>query len=108
MDGQQTTPVRPEHMFDINKLKTYLSSTLEIFSKNSITVQQYKAGQSNPTFYIEAADKRYVLRKKPAGELLPGAHKVDREYDVQKALFSLGFPVPCPVLYCSDTHVIGT
>ncbi len=35
-----------------------------------------RAGQSNPTFYIETADKRYVLRKKPPGELLPGAHKV--------------------------------
>uniref|UniRef100_A0A8C1W6B4 Acyl-CoA dehydrogenase family member 11 n=1 Tax=Cyprinus carpio TaxID=7962 RepID=A0A8C1W6B4_CYPCA len=66
------------------------------------------AGQSNPTFYIETADKRYVLRKKPPGELLPGAHKIDREYAVQKALYSVGFPVPHPVLYCTDTHVIGT
>ncbi|KAK6299929.1 hypothetical protein J4Q44_G00299620 [Coregonus suidteri] len=28
--------------------------------------------------------------------LLPGAHKVDREYRVQKALFSAGFPVTQP------------
>uniref|UniRef100_A0A672S4M5 Acyl-CoA dehydrogenase family member 11 n=1 Tax=Sinocyclocheilus grahami TaxID=75366 RepID=A0A672S4M5_SINGR len=67
-----------------------------------------RAGQSNPTFYIETADKRYVLRKKPPGELLPGAHKIEREYAVQKALYSVGFPVPHSVLYCTDTHVIGT
>uniref|UniRef100_A0A671K9G4 Acyl-CoA dehydrogenase family member 11 n=1 Tax=Sinocyclocheilus anshuiensis TaxID=1608454 RepID=A0A671K9G4_9TELE len=87
----------------------YLSGKLDSISDNStLTLQQYRAGQSNPTFYIETADKRYVLRKKPPGELLPGAHKIDREYAVQKALYSVGFPVPHPVLYCKDTHVIGT
>ncbi|XP_048009144.1 acyl-CoA dehydrogenase family member 11 isoform X2 [Megalobrama amblycephala] len=104
---RQTTAVRPEHRFDTNNLKRYLSGKLD-FSGSTLTVQQYIAGQSNPTFYIETADKRYVLRKKPPGELLPGAHKVDREYAVQKALYSVGFPVPHPVIYCSDTRVIGT
>uniref|UniRef100_A0A8C1Z977 Acyl-CoA dehydrogenase family member 11 n=1 Tax=Cyprinus carpio TaxID=7962 RepID=A0A8C1Z977_CYPCA len=106
---RQITAVRPEHRFDTNNLKRYLSGKLDSFSGNStLTLQQYRAGQSNPTFYIETADKRYVLRKKPPGELLPGAHKIDREYAVQKALYSVGFPVPHPVLYCTDTHVIGT
>uniref|UniRef100_A0A8C2H4T3 Acyl-CoA dehydrogenase family member 11 n=1 Tax=Cyprinus carpio TaxID=7962 RepID=A0A8C2H4T3_CYPCA len=92
-----------------HSLSLYLSGKLDSFSGNStLTLQQYRAGQSNPTFYIETADKRYVLRKKPPGELLPGAHKIDREYAVQKALYSVGFPVPHPVLYCTDTHVIGT
>uniref|UniRef100_A0A671KCL8 Acyl-CoA dehydrogenase family member 11 n=1 Tax=Sinocyclocheilus anshuiensis TaxID=1608454 RepID=A0A671KCL8_9TELE len=106
---RQITAVRPEHRFDTNNLKRYLSGKLDSISDNStLTLQQYRAGQSNPTFYIETADKRYVLRKKPPGELLPGAHKIDREYAVQKALYSVGFPVPHPVLYCKDTHVIGT
>jgi len=34
--------------------------------------------------------------------------QVDREYAVQKALYSVGFPVPHPVMYCTDTSVIGT
>lgn len=34
--------------------------------------------------------------------------QVDREYRVQKALFSAGFPVPEPLLYCSDVSIIGT
>ncbi|KFV87972.1 Acyl-CoA dehydrogenase family member 11, partial [Struthio camelus australis] len=66
------------------------------------------SGQSNPTFYLQKGGQAYVLRKKPHGPLLPSAHKVDREYRVQKALFSAGFPVPEPLLYCSDVSVIGT
>uniref|UniRef100_A0A8C3LPY7 Acyl-CoA dehydrogenase family member 11 n=1 Tax=Chrysolophus pictus TaxID=9089 RepID=A0A8C3LPY7_CHRPC len=66
------------------------------------------SGQSNPTFYLQKGGRAYVLRKKPHGPLLPQAHKVDREYRVQKALFSAGFPVPEPLLYCSDVSVIGT
>ncbi|XP_061877660.1 nephrocystin-3 isoform X2 [Entelurus aequoreus] len=66
------------------------------------------AGQSNPTFLIQTPSRSYVLRKKPPGALLPGAHKVDREYQVQKALYSAGFPVPKPLLHCTDDDVIGT
>lgn len=106
---RQTTAVRAEHRFDINNLKRYLSGKLDSFSDTAtVNVQQYRSGQSNPTFYIETANKSYVMRKKPPGELLPGAHKVDREYNVQKALHSAGFPVPHPLLYCADTSVIGT
>uniref|UniRef100_A0A8C4L6R2 Acyl-CoA dehydrogenase family member 11 n=1 Tax=Equus asinus asinus TaxID=83772 RepID=A0A8C4L6R2_EQUAS len=63
---------------------------------------------SNPTFYLQKGFQAYVLRKKPPGSLLPKAHKIDREFKVQKALFSVGFPVPKPLLYCNDASVIGT
>ncbi|XP_008935196.1 PREDICTED: acyl-CoA dehydrogenase family member 11, partial [Merops nubicus] len=66
------------------------------------------SGQSNPTFYLQKEGHAYVLRKKPHGPLLAGAHRVDREYRVQKALFAAGFPVPEPLLYCGDASVIGT
>uniref|UniRef100_A0A8C4L462 Acyl-CoA dehydrogenase family member 11 n=1 Tax=Equus asinus asinus TaxID=83772 RepID=A0A8C4L462_EQUAS len=66
------------------------------------------SGQSNPTFYLQKGFQAYVLRKKPPGSLLPKAHKIDREFKVQKALFSVGFPVPKPLLYCNDASVIGT
>lgn len=36
----------------------------------------YRHGQSNPTFLIQTPNKSFVLRKKPPGSLLPGAHKV--------------------------------
>lgn len=33
---------------------------------------------------------------------------MDREYRVQKALFLAGFPVPQPLLHCTDADIIGT
>jgi len=56
-----------------------------------------------------AADgKKYVLRRKPPGKLLPSAHAVDREYRVIKALHPTGFPVAKPHVLCEDESVIGT
>ncbi|XP_030622924.1 acyl-CoA dehydrogenase family member 11 [Chanos chanos] len=105
----QTTEVREQHKFDVKKLQKYLIGRVPgVKDSTTLTVRQYKVGQSNPTFLIQSPNQSYVLRKKPPGLLLPGAHKVDREYTVQKALFSVGFPVPQPLLYCSDTEVIGT
>nr|XP_019942927.1 PREDICTED: acyl-CoA dehydrogenase family member 11 [Paralichthys olivaceus] len=100
-----TTPVRQQHKFNVVKLQRYLSASL---NAATLAVRQFSAGQSNPTFLIETPSKSYVLRKKPPGELLPGAHKVDREYRVQRALCSAGFPVPQPLLHCTDVDVIGT
>ncbi|XP_037986111.1 acyl-CoA dehydrogenase family member 11 [Motacilla alba alba] len=106
-----TSEVRRQHRFDQGSLERYLSSRLPGFPRQpagALAVRQYSSGQSNPTFYLQKGGQAFVLRKKPHGPLLPGAHKVDREYRVQKALFSAGFPVPEPLLYCSDVSIIGT
>uniref|UniRef100_A0A3Q3VSZ5 Acyl-CoA dehydrogenase family member 11 n=1 Tax=Mola mola TaxID=94237 RepID=A0A3Q3VSZ5_MOLML len=103
-----TTPVREQHKFSVTKLLNYLSVNSWVSNNDAVTVRQYSSGQSNPTFLIQTPSKRYVLRKKPPGQLLPGAHKVDREYRVQNALYSAGFPVPQPLLHCTDAEVIGT
>ncbi|XP_058513220.1 acyl-CoA dehydrogenase family member 11 [Ochotona princeps] len=103
--------VLPQHRFDRASLETYLHRHLPGFGAEpgtSLTVAQYRSGQSNPTFYLQKGLQAYVLRKKPPGTLLPKAHQIDREFRVQKALSSAGFPVPKPLLYCSDTSVIGT
>uniref|UniRef100_A0A6Q2XA32 Acyl-CoA dehydrogenase family member 11 n=1 Tax=Esox lucius TaxID=8010 RepID=A0A6Q2XA32_ESOLU len=106
---EETTLVREQHRFNTVNLQRYLSGKTQGVSNNdSFAVRQYSAGQSNPTFLIQTPSKSYVLRKKPPGILLPGAHKVDREYRVQKALFSAGFPVPQPLIHCTDASVIGT
>jgi aminoglycoside phosphotransferase (APT) family kinase protein len=52
--------------------------------------------------------RRYVLRRKPPGKLLPSAHAVDREHRVIGALFAQGFPVAEPVIYCADETIVGT
>ncbi|XP_043917460.1 acyl-CoA dehydrogenase family member 11 [Protopterus annectens] len=104
-----TIEVLEQQRFNEKALDLCLCSSLVGISTNTgLKVRQYRSGQSNPTFHLQKGDKQFVLRKKPPGPLLPGAHKVDREYRVQKALFSAGFPVPQPLLYCDDVSVIGT
>ena len=101
-------PVKQAHVFDISKLNSFLIDKLDSFSGIS-KVGQFNAGQSNPTYVIESLDnKRYVLRKKPPGKLLPSAHAVDREYKVQKALYKTDVPVPKMYLYCDEQDVVGT
>src|SRR5215208_976142 len=72
-------------------------------------VEQFKGGQSNPTDRLSTADgKKYVLRRKPPGKLLPSAHAVEREYKVISALSKVDFPVARPHVLCEEESVIGT
>ncbi len=93
--------------FDVGRLEAYLREHVPGFA-GPIVLGQFKGGQSNPTYLIETPARRYVLRRKPPGKLLPSAHAVDREYRVIGALSAQGFPVAEPLLYCADENVIGT
>jgi aminoglycoside phosphotransferase (APT) family kinase protein len=93
--------------FDIGRLETYLCEHIAGFA-GPIVVSQFKGGQSNPTYLVETSLRRYVLRRKPPGKLLPSAHAVDREFRVISALHGQGFPVAEPVLYCADGSIVGT
>ena len=93
--------------FDVARLEAFLASRLPDF-KAPLAVRQFKGGQSNPTYLLETSARRYVLRRKPPGKLLPSAHAVDREFRVISALHAQGFPVAAPVLYCAEADVIGT
>ena len=73
-----------------------------------LTAQQFRGGQSNPTFLVETGDRRFVLRKKPPGQLLPSAHMIEREYRVVHALRGSGVPMIRTHLLCEDASVIGT
>jgi aminoglycoside phosphotransferase (APT) family kinase protein len=92
---------------DAARLEAYLAARLPDFH-GPVRVRQFKGGQSNPTYLIETPARRYVLRRKPPGKLLPSAHAVDREFKVISALHAQGFPVPAPMLYCEDAEVAGT
>jgi len=102
-----TKDVTERLRFDVGRLEAYLHAHVPEFA-GPITLSQFKGGQSNPTYLVETPSRRYVLRRKPPGKLLPSAHAVDREYRVISALYPLGFPVPAPILYCADEGVIGT
>ena len=78
---------------DLAALATYLEARLPGF-KGPITAEKTPTGQSNPTFLLSSPSGRYVLRKKPPGQLLKSAHAVDREYRVMKGLEHTDVPVP--------------
>jgi aminoglycoside phosphotransferase (APT) family kinase protein len=102
-----TMPVREKHRFDISALERYMREHVEGFS-GALEVEQFRGGQSNPTYRLTAAGKRYVLRRKPPGKLLPSAHAVDREYRVISALQGTPVPVARTYALCEDDAVIGT
>lgn len=98
----------PQHLrFDEGRLRDWLAGRLPGFD-GAITVAKFKGGQSNPTYRIATAAGNYVLRRKPPGELRPGAHAIDREFRVLSALAPTGVPIPRPHLYCDDAAVIGS
>ena len=111
LDAQErfvgTRPVAPQHAFDISKLATYLRQHVDDF-RGDLQVEQFKGGQSNPTFLLTAGGKQYVMRRKPPGTLLPSAHAVDREYRVISALASTDVPVAKTYALCEDDSVIGS
>jgi aminoglycoside phosphotransferase (APT) family kinase protein len=103
-----TKPVEERHRIDAGALESFLRNQISGF-RGPVSLEQFKGGQSNPTYRIAAADgRRFVLRRKPPGKLLPSAHAVEREYRVIQALHPTGFPVARPHVLCEDESVIGT
>jgi aminoglycoside phosphotransferase (APT) family kinase protein len=102
-----TIDVRNAHRFDVGPLETWLERNVPGYS-GPLRVEQFKGGQSNPTYKLITPSRCYVLRRKPPGRLLPGAHAVDREYRVIEALRAEGFPVARAYGLCLDDEVIGT
>jgi len=102
-----TREVAERLRFDVARLEGYLAAHLPGFAGPAL-VTQFKGGQSNPTYLIETPTRRYVLRRKPPGKLLPSAHAVDREHRVISALHAQSFPVTEPLIYCADESIVGT
>ncbi|ASK35477.1 phosphotransferase family protein [Alloalcanivorax mobilis] len=95
------------HRIDAAALAAWLTPSLPEAAEG-LRVQQFQGGMSNPTYLLTtAAGKRYVLRKKPPGKILPKAHAVDREFRIMQALTDTPVPTPRMVAYCDDTTVIG-
>ncbi|GAB4529433.1 MAG: phosphotransferase [Amphiplicatus sp.] len=98
----------PEHLkIDEGALEAYMRAHVDGF-EGPVSVQKFKGGQSNPTYLVTTPAKKYVLRRKPPGKLLPSAHAVEREYRVMSALHAQGFPAPKTHALCEDPDVLGT
>ena len=102
-----TEPVRERHRVDPARLEAWMREHVPGF-RGRLSILQFKGGQSNPTYRVEAGGTRYVVRRKPPGQLLPSAHAVDREYRVLTALAGTGVPVPRTYALCTDPGVLGT
>jgi aminoglycoside phosphotransferase (APT) family kinase protein len=97
----------PQHRIDEAALFKRLTAELPDFH-GPASLRQFQGGQSNPTYLIETPTKRFVLRKKPPGVLLPSAHQIEREFRILTALKDTPVPVPPARLLCEDAEVIGT
>ncbi|MCM8557305.1 phosphotransferase family protein [Sphingomicrobium sediminis] len=102
-----TRPVSDRLAFDENSLTQWMQKHVEGF-EGPLEVEQFKGGQSNPTYKLTAKSGQYVLRRKPPGRLLPGAHAVEREYRVMTQLGLNGFPAPRTHGLEEDAEIIGT
>src|SRR5437763_5729266 len=91
----------------IARLEAWLSTNVEGY-RGPVAAERFAGGQSNPTYRLDAASGRYVLRRKPPGALLPSAHAVDREFRVMRALADTAVPVPRVHALCEDDGVIGS
>jgi aminoglycoside phosphotransferase (APT) family kinase protein len=103
-----TKPVADSHAFDIGALQAHLTREMSGF-QGPLAVEQFKGGQSNPTYKLITPARAYVMRTKPgpAAKLLPSAHAIEREYRVMKGLAGSGVPVAQMHLLCEDEAVIG-
>jgi aminoglycoside phosphotransferase (APT) family kinase protein len=102
-----TVAVRNAQLFDVPKLADWMQREIGGFA-GPLQLERFKGGQSNPTYKLVTPSHSYVLRRKPPGKLLPGAHAVDREFRVISALGRQGFPVARALALCLDEEVIGT
>jgi len=93
--------------FDEAALGAWMAAHVEGFA-GPLTVEQFNGGQSNPTYRLTSTGQRYVLRRKPPGPLLKGAHDVLREARVQQALAGTDVPVARIFAVCEDESVIGS
>ena len=103
-----TRPVSPALGIDPGVLQHWLTQRLPGFA-GPISIEQFKGGQSNPTFKLSTPAGVYVMRTKPGpvSRLLPSAHAIEREFRVMAALADSDVPVARTVLLCDDESVIG-
>ena len=102
-----TTSVREGFSFDERALSNWMIDNVDGF-EGPLSVEQFKGGQSNPTYQLKTPGRSYVLRRKPPGKLLKGAHAIEREAQVLVGLEKANFPVAHVHALCTDETIIGT
>ncbi|KAF2465268.1 APH-domain-containing protein [Lindgomyces ingoldianus] len=100
-------PVRQP--IDVPSLERYFDKNVPAI-RTPLDIKQFGFGQSNPTYLLTSPNSsKFVMRKKPPGKLVSKtAHKVEREYQIIRALQSTNVPVPKVYCLCEDESVIGS
>ena len=103
-----TRALSDAHALDTESLARWLGAQLPGF-EGPLHVEQFKGGQSNPTYKLTTPQRAYVMRSKPGpvAKLLPSAHAIEREFRVMSALAGSAVPVPQMLALCEDESVIG-
>jgi aminoglycoside phosphotransferase (APT) family kinase protein len=98
----------PSQDLNLQALSHWLGEHVSGFS-GPLSIEQFKGGQSNPTYRLSTPQARYVMRSKPGpqAKLLPSAHAIEREFRVMQALSASAVPVPRMLALCEDESVIG-
>lgn len=107
-DGNSgTTAVRKGFDLNVERLEAWMRTHVADY-RGPLSVEQFRGGQSNPTYKLLTPARAYVLRRKPPGQLLKGAHAVEREAQVLGGMARANFPVAHVYGLCTDDSVIGT
>ena len=93
--------------FEPAALEAFLHQSVPGLS-GPMRLQHIGGGQSNPTFFVTFDNRKLVLRKQPGPDILPGAHAVDREAQVMRALRDTDVPVPEVLLFHAGRDIVGT
>src|SRR5690349_1322563 len=98
----------PTTNLDSEALSAWLAAHVPGFA-GPLSIEQFKGGQSNPTYKLSTPGGAYVMRTKPGpvAKLLPSAHAIEREFAVMKGLAGSEVPVPKMLALCEDEAVIG-
>lgn len=111
-DYEGTSVIEVRQPINVDQLQRWLEKNIpdgfRTFGGGRLELKQFNNGASNPTYFVQTPNnEQFVVRKRPPGKLLRGAHRIDREYRVQKAIAKTGFPVPEVLAFCQDEAVIG-
>jgi aminoglycoside phosphotransferase (APT) family kinase protein len=104
----QPTQTRPGEEPDHQKLKNYFRDKVAGFDEE-VTIKQFPGGYSNLTYFVQAGEYEYVLRRPPFGANIKSAHDMEREFTVLTKLHATGFTkVPEAIHLCVDENVMGS
>jgi aminoglycoside phosphotransferase (APT) family kinase protein len=91
------------------RLRTWLAAEVADSPPTEVIVRRLAEGHSNLTYVVTVDGRELILRRPPAGPLLPTAHDVVREYRVLDLLARSDVPVRVPpvLAVCEDDSVLG-